>query len=144
MVRIPAGPGTEGWAGPVLVRGWLRVRHPWRHPIAVLTLIAKWIRVKSDLDRAKALRSFEYWQRLDCLVFGMHVGWASREELDQFHDYPSHRDIAKWATNSRLVCAMKLETMALDESGLIVHLGGFYIGERDSDIPNDSLFPLLG
>jgi hypothetical protein len=141
MVRIPAGPGAKEWTGPVLVRGWLQVRRPWRHPIAVLTLIAKWRRVKRDVDHDQALRSFEYWQRLESLVLGMHVGWSSQEALDQFHAYPSHRDIAKWASNSRLVCAMKLETMGLDASGAIVHLGGFYIGERDAELPNDALFP---
>jgi hypothetical protein len=45
---------------------------------------------------------------------------------------------------SRLVCAMKLETMVHDESGLIVHIAGLHISEQDSDIPNDALFSPLG
>ncbi len=142
MVRIPPDRAGEEWTGPVMVRGWLRVCQPWRHPFAVLTLLRKWIRLKRDVDRASGLLFFEYWQRLDALVFGMHVGWSDREHLDHLYECESHRDIAKWATASPLIRAMKLETMAISGDGRIAHLGGFYICAEESDLPNDSLFPL--
>lgn len=141
MVRFPGAPEGEGWTGPVLVRGWLRLRRPWVHPVAAMTLALKWRRVRSDLDRATGFLSFEYWQRLDVLVFGMHVGWTTYEDSGRFSGYPSHLDIASWATASRLICAMKLETLALDTDGRLIRLGGFYICERESDVPPESLFP---
>lgn len=141
MVRIPPDRAGEEWTGAVMVRGWLRVREPWLHPFAVLTLIRKWMRVKRDVDRANGFLSFEYWQRLESLVFGMHVGWSSREGLDRFYEYQSHRDIAKWATASPLIRAMKLETLAMRDNGGIAHLGGFYICTEEGDLPSDSLFP---
>ena len=141
MTRLPAGPSAEHCTGPVLVRGWLRVRHPWLHPAAALTLVRKWSRLKKDVDRSDGFLSFEYWQRLDALVFGMHVGWNSYAELQAFYKTPSHRDIAAFATGSSLVRAMKLETMAIDADDHIIRLGGFYICEDESDLPNDSLFP---
>jgi heme-degrading monooxygenase HmoA len=141
MTRLPAGPGAEQWTGPVLVRGWLRVRQPWRHPIAVLRLFGKWSRLKKDVDRGDGFLSFEYWQRLNLLVFGMHVGWSSQADLLAFYRTPSHRDIAAFATASPLVRAMKLETIAIDADDHIIRLGGFVICTDESDLPNDSLFP---
>lgn len=41
-----------------------------------------------------------------------------------------------------LAVSSALETMALDASGRVAHLGGFYLGEPESDIPPDSLFPV--
>src|SRR5205814_8211303 len=143
MTRVPAGPGAENWTGPVLVRGWLRVREPWRHPVAVLMLFRKWSRLKKDVDRGEGFLSFEYWQRLNALLFGMHVGWRSHAELLTFYRTPSHRDIAAFATASPLVRAMKLETIAIDTEDRIIRLGGFFICADESDLPNDSLFPNL-
>jgi len=142
MIRIPAGPESASWTGPVLIRGWLRLRRPWRHPLAALRLALKWRRVRRDLDQAAGFVSFEYWQRLEALVLGMHVGWETYEDSARFADVPSHTDIARWATASRLVCAMKLETLAVSVDGRIIRLGGFYICEREDDLPRDSLFPL--
>jgi heme-degrading monooxygenase HmoA len=142
MTRIDPDPGAGTWLGPVLVRGWLRVRPPWRHPFAAMTLLRKWRRLKHDVDRGNGFLSFEYWQRLDQMVFGMHVGWRSNAELQEFYPIASHRDIAKYATKSSLVCAMKLETFAVDSDGRLNRLGGFYICERESDLPSDSLFPV--
>jgi heme-degrading monooxygenase HmoA len=142
MTRLPPGPGGEQWAGPVLVRGWLRVRHPWRHPVAVIKLARKWSRLKKDVDRGQGFLSFEYWQRLNALVFGMHVGWSSNAELQAFYQTPSHRDIAAFATRSPLVRAMKLETMAIDAEDQVIRLGGFFICKDESDLPDDSLFPV--
>jgi heme-degrading monooxygenase HmoA len=141
MTRLPAGPGAEQWTGPVLVRGWLRVRQPWRRPIAVLRLFRKWTRLKEDVDRGDGFLSFEYWQRLNLLVFGMHVGWSSQADLLAFYRTPSHRDIAAFATASPLVRAMKLETLAIGGDDQIIRLGGFFICTDESDLPNDSLFP---
>jgi heme-degrading monooxygenase HmoA len=141
MTRLPAGPGAEQWTGPVLVRGWLRVRQPWRRPIAVLRLFRKWTRLKKDVDRGDGFLSFEYWQRLNLLVFGMHVGWSSHADLLAFYRTPSHRDIAAFATASPLVRAMKLETIAIDADDHIIRLGGFVVYTDESDLPNDSLFP---
>ncbi len=143
MTRVPAGAGAENWTGPVLVRGWLRVREPWRHPVAVLMLFRKWSRLKKDVDRGEGFLSFEYWQRLNALLFGMHVGWRSHAELLTFYRTPSHRDIAAFATASPLVRAMKLETIAIDTEDRIIRLGGFFICADESDMPNDSLFPDL-
>ena len=144
MVRIPPDGAGEGWTGPVMVRGWLRVREPWAHPLAVLTLMRKWMRLKRDVNRSEGFLSFEYWQRLESLLFGMHVGWSNREQLDRFYEYESHRDIARWATASPLIRAMKLETMASIGNGRIAHLGGFYICNDESDLRSDSLFPVTG
>jgi len=141
MTRLHVGPGAEHWTGPLLVRGWLRVRQPWLRPVAVLKLVRKWSRLKNDVDHGKGFLSFEYWQRLDVLVFGMHVGWSSNAELQAFYRTPSHRDIAAFATASPLVRAMKLETMAIDAEDHIIRLGGFVICTEESDLPNDSLFP---
>jgi heme-degrading monooxygenase HmoA len=141
MTRLEAGPDAERWTGPVLVRGWLRVRDPLRHPIAVLKLARKWSRLKKDVDRGKGFLSFEYWQRLDVLVFGMHVGWNSNAELQSFYRTPSHRDIAAFATASSLVRAMKLETLAIDAEDHVICLGGFFICSDESDLPADALFP---
>jgi heme-degrading monooxygenase HmoA len=140
MTRLPPGRGGEQWTGPVLVRGWLRVRDPWRHPVAVLRLHRKWRRLKKDVDRGQGFLSFEYWQRLNALVFGMHVGWSSNAELQAFYQTPSHRDIAAFATRSPLVRAMKLETMAIDAQDQVIRLGGFFISTDESDLPSDSLF----
>jgi hypothetical protein len=144
MLRIPPVGEGAGWAGPVLVRGWLRLRHPWLHPLATLQLALKWRRVRKDLDRAAGFVSFEYWQRLETLVLGMHVGWRTYADSQGFADVPSHVDIARWATASRLVCAMQLETLALTGDGHLLRLGGFYICEREADIPPDALFPVSG
>jgi heme-degrading monooxygenase HmoA len=141
MTRLPVGSGAATWTGPVLIRGWLRVRQPWLHPIAVAKLARKWSRLKRDVDRGKGFLSFEYWQRLDALVFGMHVGWSSNAELQAFYRTKSHRDIAAFATASPLVRAMKLETMALGAEDKIIRLGGFFICTDESDLPNESLFP---
>jgi heme-degrading monooxygenase HmoA len=141
MTRIGPDPDAELWTGPVLVRGWLRVRRPWLHPIAVVNLARKWLRLKADVDRGEGFLSFEYWQRLNALLFGMHVGWRSQAELMSFYRTPSHRDIAAFATRSALVRAMKLETLAIDPRGRIIHLGGFVINTDESDLPSDSLFP---
>jgi hypothetical protein len=141
MTRISPDPDAELWTGPVLVRGWLRVRRPWLHPIAVVKLARKWLRLKADVDRGEGFLSFEYWQRLNALLFGMHVGWRSQAELMSFYRTPSHRDIAAFATRSSLVRAMKLETLAVDPHGRIIHLGGFVINTDESDLPSDALFP---
>jgi heme-degrading monooxygenase HmoA len=141
MVRLPPTSGSTAWTGPVLIRGWLRVRHPWRHPIAAVQLTLKWRRVRRALDGAPGFLSFEYWQRLESLLFGMHVAWATHEDSDKFDRHPSHVDIARWAMKSRLICAMKLETLAVDGDGRIIRLGGFHISERESDLPGDALFP---
>ena len=142
MTRIPPGPESMSWTGPVLIRGWLRLHQPWRRPLAALTLALKWRRVRRDLAHAAGFASFEYWQRLDTLVLGMHIGWETYDDSVRFADVPSHVDIARWATASRLVCAMKLETIALSIDGRLIRLGGFHIAERESDLPCDSLFPL--
>jgi heme-degrading monooxygenase HmoA len=141
MTRLAPGPGAEQWAGPVLVRGWLRLRQPWRHPLAVVKLFVKWSRLKKDVDRGEGFLSFEYWQRINRLLFGMHVGWSSHAELLAFYRTPSHRDIAAFATASTLVRAMKLETFAIDADNRIVRLGGFFVCTDASDLPEDSLFP---
>jgi len=141
MTRLPAGSGAENWTGPVLVRGWLRVRDPWRHPIVVLKLARKWSRLKKDVDHGKGFVSFEYWQRLESLLFGMHVGWSSNAELLSFYKTPSHRDIAAFATKSPFVRAMKLETIAIDAEDQIIRLGGFVICTDEGDLPSDGLFP---
>lgn len=141
MVRIPPNPAAAHWNGPVMVRGWLRVRNPWRHPLAVMILFKKWIRVRRDVGRADGFLWFEYWQRFESLLFGMHVGWSSREKLVRFDDYESHRDIAKWAVASKLVVAMKLQTMARADDGRIIDFGGFYMFSDKSDLAEDTLFP---
>ena len=111
------------------------------HPVALLKLARKWSRLKKDVDRGKGFLSFEYWQRWESLLFGMHVGWSSNAELTAFYRTPSHRDIAAFATASRLVRAMKLETIAIDTQGRIIRLGGFFICTDPNDLPGDSLFP---
>jgi heme-degrading monooxygenase HmoA len=141
MVRIRPTPEDASWTGPVLVRGWLRIRDPWRHPLEVIALYRRWRRVRRDLNTAKGFRSFEYWQRLESLLFGMHVGWSNNDELGEFRDCPSHREISRWAMASRLVIAMKLETLAVDADGRLINLGGFYVCRTDADLPADALFP---
>ena len=99
------------------------------------------MRVRRDVAKADGFLSFEYWQRIESLLFGMHVGWSSREQLARFDDVESHRDIAKWAIASKLVIAMKLQTMAKADDGRIVDFGGFYIFSDESDLAEDALFP---
>jgi len=141
MTRLPASEGAEEWSGPVLIRGWLRARDPLIHPVACVKLVRKWSRLKRDVDRGAGFLSFEYWQRLDQLVFGMHVGWRSHAELLSFYQTPSHKDIAAFAMRSALVRAMKLETLAIDDRSRVIRLGGFTIQADQSDLPSDSLFP---
>jgi heme-degrading monooxygenase HmoA len=142
MTRLPEGPGAAHWTGPVLIRGWLRLRQPWKHPIALVKLATKWRRLKKDVDHGPGFVSFEYWQRLESLLFGMHVGWSSNAELMSFYKTPSHRDIAAFATASPLVRAMKLETIGLDGDDHIIRLGGFFISADESDLAPDLLFPV--
>ena len=112
------------------------------HPVDCVKLIKKWLRLKKDVDRGQGFLSFEYWQRLDQLVFGMHVGWRSDAELKSFYQTPSHKDIAAFAMRSGLIRAMKLETLAMDDRGQVIRLGGFVICTDSTDLPIDSLFPL--
>ena len=141
MTRLSASPGAELWTGPVLVRGFLRLRQPWRHPLGVVSLYRKWLRLKADVDQGEGFRSFEYWQRLESLVLGMHVGWSSHASLQSFYRTPSHYAIAAFATASPLVIAMKLETLAIATDDRIIRLGGFYICADEHDLPDDVLFP---
>lgn len=142
MTRYQPAPEASSWQGPVLVRGWLRVRSPWMHPVAALTLIRKWRRVRKALDSAPGFRFFEYWQRLEQLVFGMHVGWSNPEELVSFDMDPAHHDIAAWATRSTFVTAMKLEKFALLPDGRVVTLGGFHMMAAGDQLPADELLRL--
>ena len=141
MTRLAPTAGADQWTGPVLVRGWLRARTPMLHPVDCAKLIRKWLRLKADVNRGKGFLSFEYWQRFEQLVFGMHVGWASNEKLISFYRTPSHKDISTFAMRSDLVRAMKLETLAIDGAGHVMRVSGFVICADDSDLPNDALFP---
>jgi heme-degrading monooxygenase HmoA len=139
MTRYPLAPESSSWDGPVVVRGWLRVRSPWRHPIEAATLIRKWRRVRKALDTAPGFRFFEYWQRLEQLLFGMHVGWSNQADLGAFDDHETHRDIATWAIRSTLVVAMKLETFGVTDDGRVIRLGGFHMAAKGDDLPEDEL-----
>lgn len=141
MTRYPQAPEASSWEGPVLVRGWLRVQSPWAHPVAAVTLIRKWRRVRKSLDAAPGFKFIEYWQRLEHLLFGMHVGWSNQLELGSFDADPAHHDIAAWATRSAFVTAMKLETFALMAGGRVVRLGGFHMAASDDELPPDELLP---
>ncbi len=140
MTRYPAAPDAAAWTGPVIVRGWLRVRRPLAHPLAVLTLARKWTSVVRATRAAPGYRFFEYWQRMDQLVLGMHVGWSNQTELNAFDTHPAHRDISRWASRSSLVIAMKLETYADHGDGRLERLSGFHIAASDEDLPTDLLF----
>ena len=140
MTRFTAPPEAASWTGPVLVRGWLRVRRPWAHPIQAIVLLRKWMRVRRALDTAPGFLYFEYWQRLEQLLFGMHVGWSNQQELAAFDDDATHRDIAGWAIRSTLVVAMKLETLAVLPDNRLVRLGGFSMSVPGDDLPTDTLF----
>jgi heme-degrading monooxygenase HmoA len=142
MTRYPPAPEASTWHGPVLVRGWLRVRSPLAHPVAAVILIRKWRRVRKALDRAPGFRFFEYWQRLEQLLFGMHVGWSNQEELMSFDMDPAHHDIAAWATRSGFVVAMKLETVAVTADGRLLRLGGFHMVAAGDELPDDELLRL--
>jgi len=117
------------------------VRSPWAHPVAAAILIRKWRRVRRSLNTAPGFRFFEYWQRLDQLLFGMHVGWSNQAELAMFDDHATHRDIATWAIRSTLVVAMKLESFAVMDDGRVIRLGGFHMAAVGADLPNDELLP---
>jgi heme-degrading monooxygenase HmoA len=142
MTRYSRQPDGEGWKGPVLVRGWLRVSRPWAHPIEVLVLMRKWMRVRRALNGAPGFLYFEYWQRIEQLVFGMHVGWSNEQALMPFDDHETHRDIAGWAIRSKLVVAMKLETFAVLPGQRLARLGGFHMARPGDDLPSDELFVL--
>lgn len=140
MTRLPAAPEAEQWTGPVLVRGWLRLREPWRHPIAAMRLLGIWRRLRRDVERGPGFVSFEYWLRWEHLLFGMHVGWNSHRELLDFYRTPSHHDAAAFSMRSPFVRGMKFRTLGLD-GDRIVQLGGFVIVADESDLAPDSLFP---
>ena len=141
---VPIQPDLEAasWKGPVVSRGWLRARHPWRHPVAVASLLLQWLRLKRELDRAPGLLLFEYRFRFNILLFGMHVCWRRKEDEGAFYQASSHKTIADWAMHSRLLPAVKLEHLALDSTNRIIRLGGFYACESETDLPaGDFLFP---
>lgn len=144
-VPIPPDPEAASWNGPVVSRGWLCARDPWRHPIAVVSLFLQWLRLKRQLDKAPGLLLFEYRFRFDCLLFGMHICWRSKEDERVFYKTSSHQTIADWAMRARLLPAVKLEHLALDSTSRIIRLGGFYACEQEGDLPpGDFLFPSIG
>lgn len=142
MTRLPAAPGADAWTGPVLVRGYLRLRDPWRHPVAAMRMLRKWRRLKHDVERGPGFLSFEYWLRWESLLFGMHVAWSSHAELLAFYRTPSHHEAAAFGMRSPFVRAMKFRTLALDANDRIIELGGFVICTDESDLAPDSLFPI--
>ena len=76
------------------------------------------------------------------MLFGMHVAWRSQADEQRFYERSAaHRDIAQWAMASRMIPAVKLDHLALDTSGRVIRLGGFYACAHGVNVPTDALFP---
>jgi hypothetical protein len=130
-----AGAGQA--AGPSFSRGWIRIRLALRHLWEVFRFLRMWLRLKRELDRSPGLIAFEYRVRLHPLMVGMHVVWRSHEDEMRFYKDSSHQVISTWSLRSPLTPALRLEHFRRDEQRRLVRLGGFYVYETETDLPEE-------
>ncbi len=97
-----------------------------------------WRRLKREMDRTEGLRAFEYRINLRPLMIGMHIVWRSHEDELRFYKNSSHLELSRWSMRSPLTSALILEHFTRDEGKALVRLGGFYVYEREDDLPQDS------
>jgi hypothetical protein len=124
-------------AGPSFSRGWIRFRHPLSYLREVIRFMRLWRKLKRELDRAPGLIAFEYRVRLRPLMIGMHIVWRSHEDEMEFYRCSSHKMISKWAIRSPLTPALRLEHFLRDEQRRLVRIGGFYLYEVETDLPEE-------
>ncbi len=103
------------------------------HPQLTRDLILLWF----ELAR-QGLRAFEYRINLRPLMIGMHIVWRSHEDELRFYKNSSHLELSRWSMRSPLTSALILEHFTRDEGKALVRLGGFYVYEREDDLPQDS------
>jgi len=133
----PAAGVSPAAAGPSFSRGWIRIRHALRHPWEVFRFLRMWLRLKRELDRSPGLIAFEYRVRLRPLTIGMHVVWRSHEDEMRFYKDSSHKVMSNWALGSPLTPALRLEHFFRDEQSRLIRLGGFYVYEKETDLPEE-------
>jgi hypothetical protein len=135
--KLPADDSASAPAGPSFSRGWIRFRRPWRYPFEVLRFLRMWLRLKRELDRSPGLIAFEYRVRLKPLMYGKHVVWQSHADEMRFYRESSHRAISNWSLRSPLTPALRLEHFLRLEANRRLRLGGFYVYENESDLPEE-------
>src|SRR5262249_1832444 len=108
-----------------------------RHPGEVLRFLRMWLRLKRELDQSPGLIGFEYRVRLRPLMIGMHVVWRSHDDEMRFYKDSSHKAISSWSFKSLLTPALRLEHFLRDEESRLVRLGGFYVYETETDLPEE-------
>jgi hypothetical protein len=135
--KFQADTGVSPAAGPSFSRGWIRIRHPLRHAWEVLRFLRMWVQLKRELDRSPGLIAFEYRVRLYPLMIGMHVVWRSHEDEMRFYKDSSHKVISNWSFRSPLTPALRLEHFLRDEQSRLLRLGGFYVYETKTDLPEE-------
>jgi hypothetical protein len=96
-----------------------------------------WRQLKRELDRSPGLIAFEYRVRLRPLMLGMHVVWQSHDDEMRFYRDSSHRTISNWSFKSPLTPALRLEHFLRIEPNRRARLGGFYLYEQESDLPEE-------
>ena len=129
--------GVSPAAGPSFSRGWIRFRHALRYPWEVFRFLRMWLKLKRELDRSAGLIAFEYRVRLRPLTIGMHVVWRSHEDEMRFYKDSSHKVMSNWSLGSPLTPALRLEHFFRDEQNRLVRLGGFYVYEKETDLPEE-------
>jgi hypothetical protein len=135
--KLPADDCVTVPPGPSFSRGWIRIRRPLRHLWEVLRFFRMWLALKRELDRSSGLIAFEYRLRLRPAMIGMHVVWRSHEDEMRFYRDSSHKVISSWSFKSPLTPALRLEHFFRDEQKRLVRLGGFYVYEQASDLPEE-------
>jgi hypothetical protein len=129
--------GAPPAAGPSFSRGWIRIRDVLRHPWQLIRFLRMWLRLKRELDRSPGLIAFEYRVRLRPLMIGMHIVWRSHEDEMRFYKDSSHKMISNWSLKSPLTPALRLEHFFRDDQNRLLRLGGFYVYEKETDLPEE-------
>jgi hypothetical protein len=96
-----------------------------------------WRRLKRELDRSPGLIAFEYRVRLSPFMLGMHAVWQSHEDEMRFYRDSSHRALSSWSFKSPITPALRLEHFLRIEPNRRARLGGFYLYEQESDLPEE-------
>jgi hypothetical protein len=131
----------EDSLSPLVTRGWIAVRHPWRHPIEALRGANMWMRMVQVLKRSRGMRGYEYIISIRPLAIGVQVLWEDRGCEMEFYRCSEHKEIATWSLRSCLTPAMYLEHFTSSDSKTLLRVSGFYFFEDERDLPPDRLMP---
>ena len=124
--------------GTFISIGWIRTKQPLLHPIESLRFYRLWRRLKRELDAAPGLTSFEYRLTFRPMRIGMEVSWSDQEAEKVFYRKSTHPAISKWAMQSVLTPAMRLDHLFKDHNGRVYLRGGFSAFEPGHEIIHSS------